>query len=128
MSDPRWIETGLILAIHDELIAEHGGLGGVRDEGLLDSALARPRQLLAYGDPTLFELAASYASGIVRNHPFLDGNKRTGLMAAYIFLRLNGYRLDVAEVEAVAAFQDLAAGEMDEAMLAKWIEANAEPA
>ncbi len=126
MNDPLWIEPDVILSMHDELIAEYGGLGGVRDEGLLDSALARPRQLLAYGDPNLFDLAAAYAAGIVRNHAFIDGNKRTGLMAAYVFLRMNGYRLVAAEVEAVVAFQDLAAGEIDEAMLAKWIEANAE--
>ena len=101
-------------------------MGGIRDEGLLDSALARPRQLLAYGDPDIFELATAYAFGIVRNHPFVDGNKRTGFMAAYVFLRLHGYRLVAPEAEAVVAFQDLAAGEIDEAMLAKWIEANAE--
>ncbi|MHA1568713.1 MAG: type II toxin-antitoxin system death-on-curing family toxin [Alphaproteobacteria bacterium] len=118
----------LIRAVHQEMIAEHGGMAGIRDEGLLESALARPRRLIAYGDPDVFELATAYASGIVRDHPFVDGNKRTGLMAAYMFLRLNGYRLVASEVEAAVAFQDLAAGEIDEAMLAKWIEANAEPA
>ena len=126
MTEPAWLTVDLIRAVHQELIAEHGGMGGIRDEELLDSALARPRQLLAYGDPDIFELATAYAFGIVRNHPFVDGNKRTGFMAAYVFLRLHGYRLVAPEAEAVVAFQDLAAGEIDEAMLAKWIEANAE--
>ena len=127
MSEPLWLSMDAVQAIHEELIAEYGGSPGVRDEGLLDSALARPRQILAYGDPNLFALAAAYAFGIVRNHPFVDGNKRTGLMAAYVFLRLNGYRLNASEAEAVVAFQDLAAGEVDEATLAKWIEVNAAP-
>ena len=127
MSEPLWLSMDAVQAIHEELIAEYGGSPGVRDEGLLDSALARPRQILAYGDPNLFALAAAYAFGIVRNHPFVDGNKRTGLMAAYVFLWLNGYRLNASEAEAVVAFQDLAAGEVDEATLAKWIEVNAAP-
>ncbi len=127
MSEPLWLAIDAVRAIHQELIAEYGGSPGIRDVGLLESALARPRQLLAYGDPGLFELAAAYAFGIVRNHPFVDGNKRTGMMAAYVFLRINGYRLEASEAEAVVVFQDLAAGEIDEAVLAKWIEANAAP-
>ncbi len=127
MTEPAWLTVELIRAVHQEMIAEHGGMGGIRDEGLLESALARPQQLLAYGNPDVFELATAYASGIVRNHPFVDGNKRTGFMAAFIFPRLHGYRLVASEVEAVVAFQDLAAGEIDEAMLAKWIETNTEP-
>lgn len=126
MNEPVWIELQLVVALHAESIAEFGGLNGIRDEGLLDSALARPRQLLAYGDPNLFELAATYAFGIARNHAFVDGNKRTALAAADVFLQLNGFEIVVDEVQAVVAFQDLAAGEIDEAMLAKWIEANAE--
>ncbi len=125
MTEPEWLVEDVVLALHAELIAEHGGLGGVRDRGLLDSALARPRNLLAYDDPSLFELAAAYGFAIVRNHPFVDGNKRTALMAIYVFLRLNGYRLTAPEVEAVAVFRDLAAGDLDEASLARWIEANA---
>ncbi len=127
MNEPVWVERDLILALHEEVIAEHGGHAGVRDDGLLESALARPRQLLAYGDPGLFELAAAYAFGIVRNHPFIDGNKRAGLAAADVFLQLNGFEIVVDEVQAVVVFQDLAAGEIDEAVLAKWIEANAAP-
>jgi death-on-curing protein len=127
VSEPLWLAIDAVRAIHQELIAEYGGSPGIRDVGLLESALARPRQLLAYGDPGLFELAAAYAFGIVRNHPFVDGNKRTGMMAAYVFLRINGYRLEASEAEAVVVFQDLAAGEIDEAVLAKWIEANAAP-
>jgi death-on-curing protein len=126
VNEPVWIELQLVVALHAESIAEFGGLNGIRDEGLLDSALARPRQLLAYGDPNLFELAATYAFGIARNHAFVDGNKRTALAAADVFLQLNGFEIVVDEVQAVVAFQDLAAGEIDEAMLAKWIEANAE--
>ena len=127
MTEPLWVERDLVLALHEEMIAEHGGHAGVRDEGLLESALARPRQLLAYGDPGLFELAAAYAFGIVRNHPFIDGNKRAGLAAADVFLQLNGFEIVVHEVQAVVVFLDLAAGEIDEAVLAKWIEANAAP-
>ena len=127
MSEPVWIEQELALSLHAELIAEYGGLNGVRDAGLLESALARPRQLLAYGDPNLFDMAAAYAFGIVRNHPFVDGNKRTALAVTDVYLQLNGFEIVVDEIQAVVAFQDLAAGEIDEAMLAKWIEANTEP-
>lgn len=92
-----WIELAVIEALHDRLLAEHGGAVGLRDGALLKSALARPRHLAAYEDPDLCELAAAYAAGIVRNHPFVDGNKRTALMAAYVFLtrisRLFGYRI-----------------------------------
>ncbi len=125
MTEPEWLVEDVVLALHAEMIAEHGGLGGVRDKGLLDSALARPGNLLAYDDPSLFELAAAYGFGIVRNHPFVDGNKRTALMAIYVFLRLNGFRLTAPEVEAVVVFRDLATGDLDEALLARWIEANA---
>lgn len=125
MSEPKWLTKQIVIAVHEGLIAEHGGLGGVRDEGLLESALARPRHAAAYGSPSLFELAASYAYGIALNHPFLDGNKRTALMAAYIFLGRNGLRLTAPEVEAVAVFRDLAAGEIGEAEVAGWLEANA---
>ncbi len=125
MNEPRWLSKDLVLALHGELIAEYGGHAGVRDTGLLESALARPLHISTYGDPTLYELAAAYAVGIVRNHPFLDGNKRTGLAAADVFLQLNGRELTASEIEAVVVFQDLAAGELDEAVQAKWIEANA---
>lgn len=128
MTEPEWLTTDIITAIHSQQIAQHGGLDGVRDTGLLESALARPRQKHAYGDPGVPELAAAYAFGIARNHPFVDGNKRTALMAAYVFLRLNGLVLDAPEVEAAATFRNLAAGEIDEAQLADWLKANAKTA
>jgi death-on-curing protein len=128
VTEPDWLTTDIITAIHSQQIAQHGGLDGVRDEGLLESALARPRQKHAYGDPNLNELAAAYAFGIVRNHPFVDGNKRTALMAAYVFLRVNGLILDASEVEAVIMFRDLAAGQIDEAGLTTWLQTNSKPA
>ena len=128
MTEPEWLTLEIIKAIHSQQISQHGGLDGVRDEGLLESALARPRQKHAYGDPRISELAAAYAFGIARNHPFIDGNKRTALMAAYVFLRLNGVILDASEVDATVTFQDLAAGKVDEATLAAWLEANAKQA
>src|SRR3989304_7695701 len=96
-----WLEKALVLAIHDRQIAEHGGSAGVRDEGLLEPALARPQQLHAYGDPApdLARLAASLASGLARNHPFVDGNKRTAAVACETFLELNGARLDAGDPE-----------------------------
>ena len=124
MTEPLWLDKRIALALHEELLREHGGLAGVRDEGLLESALARPQNLAAYGDPTLAEMAAAYAFGIARNHPFVDGNKRTALMTAYTFLRTNGLRLIAPEVEAVAVIRDLAAGELGEDELARWIEEN----
>ena len=125
MNDPVWLSEKIVRALYAELIARHGGLGGLRDAGLLDSALARPQNLFAYGDPTLFELAAAYAHAIVQNHSFFDGNKRVALAVADVFLQLNGYELIVTEVEAVAVFRDLAAGVMSEADLTRWIESNA---
>ena len=126
MIEPVWLTHDAVMAIHADLIAEYGGLGGIRDAGLLDSGLARPQNILAYGEPPVFELAAAYCAGVVRNHPFIDGNKRTGLMAAYTFLRLNDYRLMASEPEAVFMIRDLAAGEIDEAELAAWIAASVE--
>ena len=89
ISTPNWLLRSVVEAMHFEQIAEHGGASGIRDPGLLDSALARPLNLWAYASPTLFELAASYAFGVVKNHPFVDGNKRTAFLSAYLFLRLN---------------------------------------
>ena len=126
MSEPIWLDKRISLAMHETLIRDYGGSAGVRDEGLLESALARPQNQLAYGDPSLTELAAAYAFGIARNHPFVDGNKRTAFMAAYTFLRMNGLRFNAPEVEAVAVIRDLAAGEIGEAELAAWIGANVE--
>jgi death-on-curing protein len=121
MSDPIWLTREIILAIQGELLARFGGLDGIRDEGLLDSALGRPQQLLNYGTPSLFDLAACYAHGIVKNHPFLDGNKRAGFMAAYTFLGINGFRLEAPEEQAVLHTLALAAGELDAAAFAAWL-------
>ena len=127
MKEPRWLGTTAIHTMHEELIAEHGGSSGVRDNGLLESALARPQNLIAYGNPSLAEMAASYAFGIARNHPFVDGNKRTALMAAYVFLGLNGQRLVAPEAEAVVMVQELAGGVCGEAEFAAWIVQHLEP-
>ena len=117
----RWLLEGVVIAMHDEQIAEHGGSLGIRDAGLLSSALARPQNQAVYGEPSVFDLAAAYAFGIIRNHPFVDGNKRTGFLAAYVFLDLNGWELMASEAEAAAAVLALAASEMDEAGFADWL-------
>lgn len=119
----RWLVEGVVIAMHDEQISEHGGSLGIRDAGLLSSALARPQNQATYGEPSVFDLAAAYAFGIIRNHAFVDGNKRTGFLAAYVFLDLNGWELIASEVEAVAAVLALATNEIDEADFASWLEA-----
>lgn len=124
MKKPVWVPVEVVLAIQEELLARFGGLAGLRDEGLLDSALNRPRQVFHYGSPTLFDLAAEYAQGIVKNHPFLDGNKRAGFMAAYTFLGVNGYDLNAPEADAVMQTLALAAGEIDQAEYAVWLKAS----
>ena len=124
--DPVWLSEALVFALHDRLLAEHGGSEGLRDASLLESALARPRQLLAYGDPDIFDLAAGYSTGIIRNHPFVDGNKRTGFMTAYTFLRRNGYRIVAREVEVVQFVSKLAASDIDETAFARWLRENCE--
>jgi len=115
-----WISTDVAEAAHLEQIAEHGGGEGVRDVGLLESAMARPRNLADYGEPDAAALAAAYAYGIARNHPFVDGNKRTATVVSETFLALNGYRITASDAEVVVAFVDLAAGELSEAELADW--------
>jgi death-on-curing protein len=122
-----WIEEELILAVHDRLLAVHGGSVGLRDRGLLDSALARPRNLAAYGTEDIFRLAAAYAAGIVRNHPFVDGNKRAGFMATLVFLGRNGQTLRAPEAEATHAVLSLAVGEMEEEHFAIWLSENCQP-
>lgn len=122
MSEPRWLLQEVVLAIHKMLIAEHGGLPGIRDQGLLDSALARPRQQAAYGKKnSIFQLAAAYSYGLARNHPFVDGNKRIALTAAAVFLEINGHTLNAPEAEAVLMYQQVADGTLTEQALAEWI-------
>lgn len=118
-----WLLEETLIAIHHRQVAEHGGSEGLRDEGLLSSALARPQNLLAYGEPPpdLASLAAAYAYGIARNHPFVDGNKRTALVAARTFLILNGVNLDATQDEKVLTFLNLAEGAISEGELAVWI-------
>jgi death-on-curing protein len=124
---PVWLGEAVVLAMHGRLMAEHGGAPGLRDAALLESALTRPQQLLAYGDPDIYDLAAAYASGIVNNHPFVDGNKRTGFMATYVFLASNGLRVIAAEVDTVRSVTLLADGEIDESTFAAWLRKNSEP-
>jgi death-on-curing protein len=123
----EWIAYETLLIFHDAQISEHGGAPGLREEGGLRSALARPENLAAYGDPDLFELAAAYAGGIARNHPFVDGNKRTAFVVSVAFLDLNGQELKASEAEAAVVFLRLAAGEFSEAELAEWFRRNASP-
>lgn len=115
-----WVALEVAQAAHREQLAEHGGGDGVRDAGLLESAMARPQQLAAYGEPDIADLAAAYAYGIARNHPFVDGNKRTAAVVSETFLVLNGYILAANDAELVVAFLDLAAGELSEKELADW--------
>ena len=115
-----WIATEVALAAHAEQLAEHGGGDGIRDAGMLDSAMARPQNLAQYGDPDAAALAAAYAYGIARNHPFTDGNKRTAAVVSETFLMLNGYALGATDAELVVAFVALAAGELSEDELADW--------
>lgn len=124
MNEPIWLRLEAILAVHDEQLAEHGGGAGIRDQGLLEPALARPLNLHAYGEPSLPKLAAAYAFGIAKNHPFVDGNKRTALVATELFLGLNGFDLTADDVEVVKVFLTLAAGEVSEEELAAWIDRN----
>ncbi len=122
MKEPAWLTREVILATHEELLALFGGLSGIRDDGLLRSALARPQQLLAYENADIFRLATAYSYGIVKNHPFIDGNKRTGFMAAYIFLEINGEKFAATEEEVVIETMALAAGKRTEEQYAVWLE------
>ena len=124
MKEPVWVRRDVVLAFHDRLLAEHGGSAGIRDEGLLDSALGKPQNLFAYGKPSLFDLAGSYGFGLVKNHPFIDGNKRIGFATASLFLDLNGCCFAATEVDVVLRTLALAAGEMTEAAYADWLKAN----
>ncbi len=124
MKEPIWLNRADCLAIHELMLSQHGGLAGVRDEGLLESALSKPRNLFAYGSPTLPEMAASYAAGIILNHPFVDGNKRTGFMLAATFLELNGMNLAATEESVVEMTLALASGSMKQAAYAEWLKKN----
>jgi death on curing protein len=125
MKEPVWVEEDAVLTLHDRLLALHGGAPGIRDFPLLQSALARPRQYRAYaGRTNTVELAAAYTTGIVRNHPFVDGNKRTGFVVGILFLELNGYRFIATEESATQAMLDLAAGALDEDGFKAWLRAN----
>ena len=128
MKEPYWLTRSECLALHDMMLAHYGGCSGIRDEGLLESALARPRQLHHYGNPSLPEMAAAYAAGIVKNHPFLDGNKRTGFMMGAGFLERNGCKFFASEADVVIRTLALAAGEMTEADYASWLETNSKKA
>lgn len=122
-TEPVWLRNDVVLAIHRRQLAEHGGSSGIRDEGLLASALAKPKNLLAYADepPDLAALAASYAFGLVRNHPFVDGNKRTAYVACRTFLLLNGADFEATQEEKYLTFLSLAEGTLSEGALAEWI-------
>ncbi|URW75119.1 type II toxin-antitoxin system death-on-curing family toxin [Sphingomonas donggukensis] len=120
MADWIWVESAVAVAAHEEQLAEHGGAAGLRDANILESAMARPQNLVAYGDPDIAELAASYAFGIARNHPFVDGNKRTAAVVSETFLMLNGHRFACDDVELVVTFLALAAGELTVDALSAW--------
>ena len=125
MRGPKWLALALVTAIHDEAIYEFGGLGGIRDTGLLESALDRPRNRLAYQpETTVFELAASLCFGLAKNHPFVDGKKRTALLAARAFLFVNGYLLEPAEEDEVLTMVAVAEDSVSEQQLAEWMQRN----
>jgi death on curing protein len=123
----QWIDRGALELLHDESVAEHGGLPGLRDSGLLESALARPQNLAAYGAPDLFELAAAYGVGLAKNHPFVDGNERAAFLAIGLFLVLNGQRLVATQVDATLTMLSVAAGTVDEPALAAWLRQHTAP-
>jgi death-on-curing protein len=124
MKAPYWLTREECLALHEMMLSQHGGGEGLRDENMLESALAKPRQLFAYGKPTMSDLAASYVFGVVKNHLFIDGNKRTGFMLGVGFLERNGFEFHASEADAAVRTLALAAGEMTEKEFAAWLKAN----
>ncbi len=127
MNEPWvWIDPKVLLAVHEEQLAEHGGAAGTRDIGLFESALSRPRQLAHYGTPDVAALAASYGCGIARNHPFIDGNKRTAFVAVELFLMLNGRTLIAQDADCVLTMLAVASGTLDEAGFAAWLRAHSQ--
>ncbi len=127
MKAPRWLPLDVIVRLHDRQIDLHGGLPGTRDAGLLESAVARPLNAWSYGETDLFILASLYAAGLIRNHPFLDGNKRIGFLSALLFLEANGWRMIAPLAERLAFTLQLAASEIDETMYADWLRRSCEP-
>ena len=127
MSEWKWVNRQVLLLLHDESLAEHGGASGIRDEGLLDSALNRPVNLALYEEPDIASLAASYGIGLAKNHAFLDGNKRAAFLAVGLFLAVNGYRLHATQADATLTMLDVAAGQLPEADFAKWIRSHLKP-
>lgn len=123
----RWLDADVLRAIHHEQLAEHGGGTGVRDEGLFESAVMRPRNLAAYAQPDVFELAAAYAVGLAKNHPFVDGNKRTAYVAMELFLWLNGLELLATDADCVITMLGVAASQISETELANWLREQTEP-
>ena len=123
----RWVSKDALLLLHDESLAEHGGASGLRGESLLESALARPQNLAAYGEPNIAELAACHGVGLAKNHAFVDGDKRAVLLAVGLFIALNGHRLAASQLEAVQAMFAVAAGELDELSFAVWLRTHLQP-
>ena len=123
----RWIDRRALCLLHDESVAEHGGAPGLRDEGLLESALARPLNMVAYGAPDVLELAAAYGVGLAKNHAFVDGNERVAFLAVGLFLALNGYRLRASQADATLTMFAVAAGSLDEAAISIWLRQHAVP-
>lgn len=119
--NPQWIDLSVVLAIHEQQIAEHGGSLGIRDLGMIESALGRPQNLLLYNDPDIFDLAAAYGYGLAQNHGFIDGNKRTAYVVTRLFLILNGYDISASAVDKVVTFEKVGKGEIDQAALASWL-------
>jgi death on curing protein len=124
MKNWLWLDARILLAVHDEQLVEHGGISGIRDQSMFESALSRATNLAAYGEPDFAELAAAYGFALAKNHPFLDGNKRTAFVAVELFLRLNRYALEADDGDCVLTMLALAAGDIDEAEFAAWIRRN----
>ncbi|MDP3457858.1 MAG: type II toxin-antitoxin system death-on-curing family toxin [Hyphomonas sp.] len=128
MNEPIWLPLDLVIRLHDRQIELHGGLAGTRDPGLLESAISRPLNAWSYGETDLFALASLYAAGLIRNHPFLDGNKRIGFLSALLFLEANGWKMAAPMAERLAFTLQLAASEIDEKIYADWLRRSRVPA
>ncbi len=124
MQEPIWVTEKIVLAIHEDQLVQHGGTPGIRDENLLGASLARPKHLFADGNPTIFDLAAAYSYGLTKNHPFVDGNKRTEFMVMYTFLGLNNYWLEAPEMEVVVKMEGLAMGTETQEAIVLWLSNN----